>query len=492
MSTTSTVKLYNVSFTETGADCLPSAPTPPTSALTFSTLTPVKLSDKFFKIDITNFNYNDIYTKNYVQIVNPDGTYYAFIKGVEWLSYNAVRVDFSVDLWHTYINKCTIKSGFLERSNDKSITITNRGDISPAAYTTYTNGQRIYTSDNAFILYMSPFGITNGYKYYRSPSPSSGVAVFVDSIGAFDHALKAISYDLTRVVSCVAVPRSLFGYNIENNCKEVLWTPTDSLLYEIEQGTSPITSTYTVSLPFTNDEFFGCGSSPCMKVRLRVGGQSQDYAIENLDITDGKITYYVSLALNSPCPSFSVKMKTKTVANAGDITKILPPLTISDFPTVPVAASALDEWQARKLVSALFSVGSSIVTNPVPTSLNGVLSMTLGNPLNIAGQAINAIYDSPSSTSGSVDTLFSVNDFGIYIDIVVPSVSERTRIVNLYNYVGFPFNKPVTSLNIFPSDGENYRQTTLKNAVISGSIPDEAKEFIASRLSGGVRVWSSL
>ena len=94
MSTNSTVKLYNVSFTESGADFLSSAPVPPTNVLTFSTLTPVKLSDKFFKIDITNFNYNDIYTKNYVQITNPDGTYYAYIKGVEWLSYNCVRVDF--------------------------------------------------------------------------------------------------------------------------------------------------------------------------------------------------------------------------------------------------------------------------------------------------------------------------------------------------------------------------------------------------------------
>lgn len=491
MSTNSTVKLYNVSFTESGADFLSSAPVPPTNALTFSTLTPVKLSDKFFKIDITNFNYNNIYTKNYVQITNPDGTYYAYIKGVEWLSYNCVRVDFSLDFWHTYINKCTIKSGFLERSNDKTIPITNRGDISPASYTTYTNGQRIYTSDNAFILYMSPFGNTNGYKYYHSPSPSSGIAVFVDTLGSFDHALKAIEYDLTRVVSCVSVPRSLFGYDIKQHCSDVVWTPSESLLHEIEQGTTPITNSYTVSLPFANNEYFGCGSSPCTKVRLRVGGQSQDYAIENLDITDGKITYYVSLALNSPCPSFSVKLKTKTVANAGDITKILPPITISDFPFVPVSANAFEQWQARGLVPALFSVGSSIVTNP-PSSIGGALSRSATSALTIAGQFVNSLYDSPSSTSGNVDTLFSVNDFGIYIDIVVPSVSERTRVVNLYNYIGFPFNKPVTSLNIFPKNGEDYRQTTLKNAVIAGNIPDEAREFITGKLSSGVRVWRSL
>ena len=169
----------------------------------------------------------------------------------------------------------------------------------------------------------------------------------------------------------------------------------------------------------------------------------------------------------------------------------MPPITISDFPFVPVATSAFEQWQARGLVPALFSVGSSIVANP-PSSIGGALTRSTTSSLTIAGQFVNSLYDSPSSTSGNVDTLFSVNDFGIYIDIVVPSVSERTRVVNLYNYIGFPFNKPVTSLNIFPKDGEDYRQTTLKNAVIAGSIPDEAREFITGKLSSGVRVWRSL
>ena len=139
----------------------------------------------------------------------------------------------------------------------------------------------------------------------------------------------------------------------------------------------------------------------------------------------------------------------------------------------------------------MFSVGSSIIANP-PSSIGGALTRSANSALTIAGQFVNSLYDSPSSTSGNVDTLFSVNDFGIYIDIVVPSVSERTRVVNLYNYIGFPFNKPVTSLNIFPKDGEDYRQTTLKNAVISGNIPDDAREFITGKLSSGVRVWRTL
>lgn len=485
MSTNSTVKLYNVSFTESGADFLSSAPVPPTNALTFSTLTPVKLSDKFFKIDITNFNYNDIYTKNYVQIKNPDGTYYAYIKSVEWLSYNCVRVDFSLDLWHTYINKCAIKSGFLERSNDKTLPITNRGDISPASYTTYTNGQRIYTSDNILIMYLSPFpsDSDNSYRYYRSPVPSSGIAVCIPNQAYMEAALKSVKNEISRIVSVVSLPKTIFGFNIEASCIETIYN--DVLLLELPQGGTPITNTYTVPLPLTNDEFFGCGSSPCTKVRLRVGGQTQDYDIENLDVTDGKMTYYVSLALNSPCPSISVKLKTKTIANAGDITKILPPITISGFPVVPVSISAIDQWLHQKLVPSIFSTVSSLAVKPSVTSLaSGVL--------NIAGQAIESAFSPPSSTAGSVDTLFSVNDFGIYIDIFVPTVAERTRIVSLYNYIGFPFNKPVTTLSIFPSEDESYRQTTLRNAVILGNIPDEAREFITGKLSSGVRVWRTL
>lgn len=487
MSTNSTVKLYNVSFTVSGADLLSSAPTPQ-NALTFSTLTPVKLSDKFFKIDITNFNYNDIYTKNYVQITNPDGVYYAFINGVEWLSYNCVRVDFTVDLWHTYINKCTIKSGYLERSNDKTQAITARGDITPASYTTYTNGQRIYSSDNAFLVYVSSFpalesAMYRKYNYNKSPVPSLGYCVYCWSQSNLNPLLGALNNQLERIISIVSIPKTIFGVTVSDLFTQQTIDGYNLLI--MPDDSSIITNTYTVTLPFTNDEFFGCGSSPCTKVRLRVGGQSQDYAIENLDITDGKLTYYVSLAFNAPCPSISVKMKTKTVANAGDISKVLPPLTMANFPLVPISVSSMEQWSSQQLVPALFSAVSSLAVNPSPvTAVSGAL--------NIAGQAIENAFEPPSTTAGSVDTLFSVNDFGIYIDIFVPSVAERTRIVSLYNYVGFPFNKPVTSVDIFPASGEEYRETTLKNAIISGNIPDEAKEFISNRLAGGVRVWSEL
>ena len=487
MSTNSTVKLYNVSFTESGADFLSSAPVPPTNALTFSTLTPVKLSDKFFKIDITNFNYNDIYTKNYVQITNPDGTYYAYIKGVEWLSYNCVRVDFSLDLWHTYISRCTIKSGFLERSNDKTIPITNRGDISPSSYTGYINGQRVYSSSNILIMYISPFpeNETNDYKHYLSPVPTSGAAIYVPDKQNLDDLLKAIKYDTTRIISSLSLPRVLFGYDIPAHCTHEVYEQTQAGYWQLPQGVTPYTNTYTVSLPLTNDEFFGCGSSPCTKVRLRVGGQSQDYDIENLDVTNGKLTYYVSIAFNAPSPTISVKLKTKTIANAGDAQNVLPPITISDFPSVPVTVTALQQWIEQKRTPALFSAVTSLALSP--TMVNAVRT-----DFNIIGQETAAKFEPPTRTAASSDTLFNVNDFGIYIDMFVPTVAERTRIVSLYNYIGFPFNKPVTSLNIFPKDGEDYRQTTLKNAVIAGNIPDEAREFITGKLSSGVRVWRSL
>lgn len=487
MSTNSTVKLYNVSFTESGADFLSSAPAPPTNALTFSTLTPVKLSDKFFKIDITNFNYNDIYAKNYVQITNPDGTYYAYIKGVEWLSYNCVRVDFSLDFWHTYINKCTIKSGFLERSNDKTIPITNRGDISPAAHTTYTTGQRVFTSDNALLVYVSSFpdAEKTTYRYYHSPVPSMGYVVYCHTEAAVISLLNALNSQLERIISIVSIPTTLFGVDIGG-----LFTLTpvgDTQLWLMPSNSSVINNEYNYTLPYKNSEFFGAMSSPAVKVRLRVGAVIQEYNIEDLEINESnQIGYYVSFALNCPNPSISVKMKLNTTAVAGGKMAVLPPITLSGFPTVPITQSAAQAWVDNKLAPAIISGLLSI-----PGKNPGAAAVSAG--LNIAGQGLATLFDPPQTGGAtSADTLFSVNDFGIYLDIMIPTVSERTRIVDLYNYIGFPFNKSVKSLNIFPNDGESYRQTTLKNAVISGNIPDEAREFITNKLSGGVRVWRSL
>ena len=165
---------------------------------------------------------------------------------------------------------------------------------------------------------------------------------------------------------------------------------------------------------------------------------------------------------------------------------ILPPITLSGFPTVPITQSAAQAWVDNKLGPAIISGLLSI-----PGKTPGAAAVSAG--LNIAGQGLATLFEPPQTGGAtSADTLFSVNDFGIYLDVMIPTVSERTRIVNLYNYIGFPFNKAITELNIFPKDGEDYRQTTLKNAVISGNIPDEAREFITGKLSSGVRVWRSL
>ena len=421
---------------------------------------------------------------------------YGFIDRVEFVSGNASRIYFTIDVWQTYYFDLTFKPCFVEREhvNDDTIganTLPENVELGPYITTNETSLTNdlgnlnivIYASEKIEDVGMNDPGLVNGFPitcYWRDlGNISTGLGLLEPILNKYAEAGKS-----DAIFAVFLSPNdfvnptypSPWGLTFSGATRTMPYTPVNNKLY---------------CYPYTSLVLFVNGNASVLRYEL----------FDN-----------PSEPLFATCSVFGPNAPVAVIPRnyEGQTDNYQYMQTISKWPALPWKSNFFENWMAQNRASITTGVTNNVIGSLASLGL-GIAGAVLapgtgGISLGITGAAISSgigLLSNISSTMASIeeakvipdkmtgnaeaaDLLTAMGEMGFrtYCRTIRPEYMRS--IDNYFSRVGYKVNRLKTP-NITGRQSWNYVKTV--GAEIVGKCPTSALNIIKSSMDNGITFW---
>lgn len=418
---------------------------------------------------------------------------YGFIDRVEFVSGNASRIYFTIDVWQTYYFDLTFKPCFVEREhvNDDTIganTLPENVELGP--YIT-TNESNLINQNLGVVLFA-----TESLEHGVSSSPSVECGYPISCYWTYVGPLSPGALSALKTIIDI--------YANEGKADSIVSIFTIPLTFwkvgELNVS-SGVFSMASRTLPYTprNNKLY---TYPYCALAMNSGGSS---SILRYELFSGSPSL-------SWFASFGPNMEINFVPNnyEGQNLNYQYLQTLKGWPSLPWSSNYFQNWLAQNsnsiatnIVTSVISMGAGIALTgagalaaPASGGLSGALlyggaTTGLNSALNLANtvakiQDTSIIPDKMNGTQSGASPLVLDNKVGVYTYCRTIKPEYMAMIDNYFDRVGYKVNR-LKIPNITGRQSWNYVKTV--GAEIVGKCPTSALNTIKRSMDNGITFW---
>lgn len=470
-------RLYTAPWNRTGRDRTVLSMTAIRDALASYATSDARTDFRYIKkgtIKLPGVASSQDYRATYLIYSNDDVHYFgAWIDSIEWSSAESFAVSFTDDYFNTFAFGATVQGQRLRKID----LLTWNEAVGDFPYNE-TRIDKIYgvrlseDGDNPVIVYINA-EITPA-EFYRSRgvmwSPFVTI-VLLDQAdrNRFRELINTSWWSADIVIAAYAVPSDF----LEGISQWGSVTFSSTYSFKAVQNQGLYSKTVDMFSNITGNQRIVLNSHDS-KLQIRLGKNVVNVPFEALN--SGNVTVEFALTPN-PVISFKPDWNTSSAAYS-------PKYAFSDFPQISFTENAFGQWAIK---NALPAVGSGVVGG---FASGGPLGALAGGISSAAGSLIGYGLNNPTpdATSGATSSIDAVAGASAAVQLVVPK--DISRVTRFYGEFGYPcFHRETYALNTLNRRWDFLQAT---DNVITGSMPQAAKDEIDAAVKSGVRIWNTV
>lgn len=432
-----------------------------------------------------NFNYSDLLKCNYVAFRNPDYSnkwFFGWIDRIDYINDNNKRINYTLDIWTTWVNALVFDPVFVEREHVNLDVIGEHILPEPVAAGITSAQNTVLKRFNAYDLV-----VNSAADPSASADPLSTIENYINTAYSkcFTSAQLAdaktwIEHELTagRLINCVLYPSAFTGKDNTGYA--------DTIASENIAIPKPLNLNGYVPV---NNKLFTYPYS-----YLAVDNCSMQTILRYENFGDINNMGFVIRGFANPIAEITCIPKNYELINENPYHSV----TIRDFPQLPMAVDTYLAWVAQKSNSALLSAGSGIVTGAAMGAMHGgVYGAAIGAVGGLIAGAVSyglqeqQAADAADSvkggnSSGIIDA--AVGNKGFYFKQMALKYDNAMSIDNFFSQFGYN----VSTVKVPNITGRTYwNYVKINGNAGHGEMPEAAREKINDILNKGVTIWHS-
>lgn len=447
-----------------------------------------------------NCTYATALTVNYMAFKNTNYSskwFFAFVDNIEYRNEHAILIDYTIDIWHTYMVDGSYLDCYVQRehvSND-----TNKKNnlvVEPIQ-------PKTHVCDSMYTKALTDWCIVVCYTA-KSNEDYAGCIIGNKMVSAGK--LKKIVINISDNVPSLADFKT-FVDTFQGDFSSIIsmfMYPADFAATS-ETYSNPVDETFTIS-PFSSVQGYTPRNLKCL---------TYPYTYILADSGDAVNTYrleYFTLNMAEQNPGYKflisgAKMPTAEldcfpIAYNGSSTgqpNVTEKLPMASFPQVAFPIDSYKAWLAQCQSSALIGAAASFASSAVGNAGSAAIGGSgAGAAVGVASSAVGgalgfwatdtAAQDASNKWTGSQTASIEIAKGlkGFRFKVMCPPVSELKAIDDYFSMFGYQVNR-VKTPNTHTRQHWNYIQTS--GQAIAGTIPQEALSKLNELCNRGITIW---